>query len=150
MHRQGNPCLGTKMACDHWAESSRGGSAETGEGFVGSCNFGASEQGAFWNAGGDVRELDFQFNVGDKKIGAPFHGLKAFFTTPQLSLLDKVCCNYGATMFFHSRPLIENRFTASQSLTSQSLHMSISCSCHASPPQPNQIRSLSPHCFLVI
>ena len=37
-----------------------------------------------------MRELDFQFNVGDKKIGAPFHGLKAFFTTPQLSLLDKV------------------------------------------------------------
>lgn len=44
----------------------------------------------FVSSGGDVRELDFQFNVGDKKIGAPFHGLKAFFTTPQLSLLDKV------------------------------------------------------------
>ena len=41
-------------------------------------------------AGGDVRGLDFRFNVGDKKIGAPFHGLKAFFTTPQLALLDKV------------------------------------------------------------
>ena len=40
--------------------------------------------------GGDVRELDFQFHVGDKKIGAPFHGLKAFFTTPQLSTTDKV------------------------------------------------------------
>ena len=42
------------------------------------------------NSGGDVRELDFQFNVADKKIGAPFHGLKAFFTTPQLSTIDKV------------------------------------------------------------
>ena len=41
-------------------------------------------------AGGDVRALDFRFNVGDAKIGAPFHGLKAFFTTKQLSLLDKV------------------------------------------------------------
>ena len=37
-----------------------------------------------------MRGLDFRFNVGDKKIGAPFHGLKAFFTTPQLALLDKV------------------------------------------------------------
>ena len=50
----------------------------------------------FVNTGGDVRELDFRFFVGDKKIGAPFHGLKAFFTTPQLSVLDKVrlltCC----------------------------------------------------------
>ena len=44
----------------------------------------------FVNTGGDVRELDFRFFVGDKKIGAPFHGLKAFFTTPQLSVLDKV------------------------------------------------------------
>ena len=46
----------------------------------------------FVNTGGDVRELDFRFFVGDKKIGAPFHGLKAFFTTPQLSVLDKVRC----------------------------------------------------------
>lgn len=37
-----------------------------------------------------MRELDFQFNIGEKKIGAPFHGLKAFFTTPQLSTVDKV------------------------------------------------------------
>lgn len=44
----------------------------------------------FVNTGGDVRELDFRFFVGDQKIGAPFHGLKAFFTTPQLSVLDKV------------------------------------------------------------
>ena len=42
------------------------------------------------SAGGDVRGLDFRFFLGDKKIGAPFHGLKAFFTTPQLNLLDKV------------------------------------------------------------
>lgn len=38
----------------------------------------------FCNAGGDVRELDFRFFIGDKKIGAPFHGLRAFFTTPQV------------------------------------------------------------------
>ena len=44
----------------------------------------------FCNTGGDVRELDFRFFVGETKIGAPFHGLKAFFTTPQLSPLDKV------------------------------------------------------------
>ena len=37
-----------------------------------------------------MRALDFRFNVGDTKIGAPFHGLKAFFTTEQLSLFDKV------------------------------------------------------------
>ena len=37
-----------------------------------------------------MRELDFRFFIGDNKIGAPFHGLKAFFTTPQLSTLDKV------------------------------------------------------------
>jgi zeta-carotene desaturase len=43
----------------------------------------------FVNAGGDVRELDFRFFIGDQKIGAPFHGLRAFFTTPQLSPLDK-------------------------------------------------------------
>jgi len=44
----------------------------------------------FVNTGGDVRELDFRFFVGDTKIGAPFHGLKAFFTTPQLSPVDKL------------------------------------------------------------
>ena len=44
----------------------------------------------FVNAGGDVRDLDFRFEVGGAKIGAPFHGLKAFFTTPQLSTVDKL------------------------------------------------------------
>jgi len=44
----------------------------------------------FCNTGGDVRELDFRFFVGDTKIGAPFHGLRAFFTTPQLSTVDKI------------------------------------------------------------
>jgi zeta-carotene desaturase len=44
----------------------------------------------FCNTGGDVRELDFRFFVGDTKIGAPFHGLRAFFTTPQLSTTDKI------------------------------------------------------------
>lgn len=44
----------------------------------------------FCNKGGDIRELDFRFYLGDTKIGAPFHGLRAFFTTPQLSLTDKV------------------------------------------------------------
>ncbi len=38
----------------------------------------------FVNRGGDVRELDFRF-----PLGAPFNGLKAFFTTPQLSWVDK-------------------------------------------------------------
>ncbi|MFM7652815.1 MAG: FAD-dependent oxidoreductase, partial [Vulcanococcus sp.] len=33
----------------------------------------------FVNTGGDLRELDFRF-----ALGAPFNGLKAFFTTPQL------------------------------------------------------------------
>lgn len=28
----------------------------------------------FCNKDGDVRELDFRFNVGSSKIGAPFHG----------------------------------------------------------------------------
>ena len=39
----------------------------------------------FVNKGGDVRELDFRF-----PIGAPFNGLKAFFTTPQLDWIDKL------------------------------------------------------------
>ena len=39
----------------------------------------------FVNRGGDLRELDFRFPV-----GAPFNGLKAFFTTPQLSWIDKL------------------------------------------------------------
>ena len=38
----------------------------------------------FVNKGGDVRSLDFRF-----PIGAPFNGLKAFFTTPQLEAVDK-------------------------------------------------------------
>ncbi len=39
----------------------------------------------FVNKGGDVRELDFRF-----ALGAPFNGLKAFFTTPQLNWVDKL------------------------------------------------------------
>jgi zeta-carotene desaturase len=39
----------------------------------------------FVNRGGEVKELDFRFF-----LGAPFHGLKAFFTTGQLTFLDKL------------------------------------------------------------
>ncbi|MBE9098110.1 9,9'-di-cis-zeta-carotene desaturase [Vacuolonema iberomarrocanum] len=39
----------------------------------------------FVNRGGDIGQLDFRF-----LMGAPFHGLKAFFTTGQLTLQDKV------------------------------------------------------------
>lgn len=39
----------------------------------------------FINKGGEVGELDFRF-----PIGAPFNGLKAFFTTSQLTWLDKL------------------------------------------------------------
>jgi zeta-carotene desaturase len=39
----------------------------------------------FINEGGRVGELDFRFIT-----GAPFHGLKAFFTTSQLSAFDKI------------------------------------------------------------
>ncbi|BEV35211.1 9,9'-di-cis-zeta-carotene desaturase [Synechococcus sp. M16CYN] len=39
----------------------------------------------FVNKGGDLRKLDFRF-----PIGAPFNGLKAFFTTPQLNWIDKL------------------------------------------------------------
>lgn len=39
----------------------------------------------FVNRGADVRSLDFRF-----PIGAPFNGLKAFFTTPQLDAIDKL------------------------------------------------------------
>ena len=39
----------------------------------------------FVNKGGDIKSLDFRFFV-----GAPFNGLKAFFTTPQLSWIDKL------------------------------------------------------------
>ena len=39
----------------------------------------------FVNEGGDLRELDFRF-----VLGAPFNGLKAFFTTPQLDWIDKL------------------------------------------------------------
>ena len=39
----------------------------------------------FINRGGDVRSLDFRF-----ALGAPFNGLKAFFTTPQLNWVDKL------------------------------------------------------------
>ncbi len=39
----------------------------------------------FVNSGGDLRSLDFRF-----ALGAPFNGLKAFFTTPQLDWVDKL------------------------------------------------------------
>jgi zeta-carotene desaturase len=39
----------------------------------------------FINEGGRIGELDFRFIT-----GAPFNGLKAFFTTSQLSVLDKI------------------------------------------------------------
>lgn len=39
----------------------------------------------FINRGGEVGQLDFRF-----LLGAPFHGLKAFFTTGQLTLQDKL------------------------------------------------------------
>lgn len=39
----------------------------------------------FINRGGETGDLDFRFLV-----GAPFHGLKAFFTTSQLSVQDKI------------------------------------------------------------
>ncbi len=39
----------------------------------------------FVNRGGEIGKLDFRFF-----LGAPFHGLKAFFTTGQLTLLDKL------------------------------------------------------------
>ena len=39
----------------------------------------------FVNAGGDLRALDFRC-----PLGAPFNGLKAFFTTPQLAWIDKL------------------------------------------------------------
>jgi zeta-carotene desaturase len=39
----------------------------------------------FVNRGGEIGELDFRFF-----LGAPFHGLKAFFTTGQLTFLDKL------------------------------------------------------------
>jgi zeta-carotene desaturase len=39
----------------------------------------------FVNKGGEVGQLDFRFF-----LGAPFHGLKAFFTTGQLTWLDKL------------------------------------------------------------
>ncbi|MBJ7363646.1 MAG: 9,9'-di-cis-zeta-carotene desaturase [Synechococcus sp. SupBloom_Metag_053] len=39
----------------------------------------------FVNRGADLKELDFRF-----ALGAPFNGLKAFFTTPQLNWLDKL------------------------------------------------------------
>jgi zeta-carotene desaturase len=39
----------------------------------------------FVNRGGELGQLDFRFF-----LGAPFHGLKAFFTTAQLTWLDKL------------------------------------------------------------
>ena len=32
----------------------------------------------FINKGGDVRALDFRFNIAGRKIGAPFHGTRIF------------------------------------------------------------------------
>lgn len=34
----------------------------------------------FCNTGGDVRELDFRFDVNGVKIGAPFHGEGVLFS----------------------------------------------------------------------
>ncbi|MBD2092908.1 9,9'-di-cis-zeta-carotene desaturase [Microcoleus sp. FACHB-1515] len=39
----------------------------------------------FVNKDGEIGKLDFRF-----LLGAPFHGLKAFFTTEQLTVIDKV------------------------------------------------------------
>ncbi len=39
----------------------------------------------FINNGGDLKSLDFRF-----PMGAPFNGLKAFFTTEQLNIVDKI------------------------------------------------------------
>ena len=39
----------------------------------------------FINEGGKLKSLDFRF-----ALGAPFNGLKAFFTTEQLNLVDKI------------------------------------------------------------
>ncbi|NJL22019.1 MAG: 9,9'-di-cis-zeta-carotene desaturase [Leptolyngbyaceae cyanobacterium SM1_3_5] len=39
----------------------------------------------FVNKNGEIGKLDFRF-----LLGAPFHGLKAFFTTEQLTVIDKV------------------------------------------------------------
>ena len=39
----------------------------------------------FINNGGDLKSLDFRF-----ALGAPFNGLKAFFTTEQLNIVDKI------------------------------------------------------------
>ena len=39
----------------------------------------------FINEGGNLKSLDFRF-----ALGAPFNGLKAFFTTEQLSIVDKL------------------------------------------------------------
>jgi zeta-carotene desaturase len=39
----------------------------------------------FINSGGEIGKLDFRFF-----LGAPFHGLKAFFTTEQLTVIDKI------------------------------------------------------------
>ncbi len=52
----------------------------------------------FVNRGQDIRELDFRFMV-----GAPFHGLKAFFTTPQLSFADKI----GNSLALGTSPIVK-------------------------------------------
>jgi zeta-carotene desaturase len=63
----------------------------------------------FINEGGRIGELDFRFF-----IGAPFNGLKAFFTTSQLSVRDKVAkCDrawyqYNRARFGRLRGVNEN------------------------------------------
>ena len=98
-------------------------------------------------AGGDVKKLDFRFFAGNKKIGAPFHGLKAFFTTGQLNVLDKVIteaalfeCLLEATVpAFHSSCLyflhVCNCFVSSCQRTVGMWHLSaltLPVHCHPS------------------
>nr|AUG32055.1 zeta-carotene desaturase [Paulinella longichromatophora] len=52
----------------------------------------------FVNKGGDLRNLDFRFIA-----GAPFNGLKAFFTTSQLDWIDKI---YNA-LALGTSPIVE-------------------------------------------
>ena len=65
----------------------------------------------FINNGGNLKSLDFRF-----ALGAPFNGLKAFFTTEQLSLIDK----------FNSKKslydlILKEKCTSALSLFSESL-----------------------------
>jgi len=58
----------------------------------------------FCNKGGDVRELDFRFEVNDTKVGAPFHGINAFLTTPQLEPIDKL----GNSIALATSPIVRS------------------------------------------